>query len=376
MKMLSENVQIVVGKLADVQMIKEEKTEHPIADWDHRAKWSFLRLQEGRSVDKAIHDFIADAEKAAGHKLKRWERFEVFDRFFQQCVDQIMPWNRREIQFILDDRDNVRAVASLQHLLIPPAEVYGMAQRIIDKSYPHVKGFDVNGLHGSQYLVKEVAGIKLGLQVYGGDITTRQAITVSSMLRVEQCFNPLSFLGVHWFKGFTGNSRGTGKGYERILRIKVKEELEPRLKEGIALALQKQDDLEKRIQTAQKVHVKKSEAEIIMAAMGLSYSLGAGTVKQVLARLRKEAKTQYGMSMASSWIAAHGAFKATPTGQERKVEQKLSTISAAALLLDDIKTAHENSLDWLRAHVREGEIKSLDVLLKKIGVTKKERKKK
>lgn len=367
--MNEEEAQIVVGKLQDPQMISTVRgAQHPIADWDHRAKWSFMRLQFGRSIDKEIHNAVEEAEAAAGHRLKFAERIMAFDKYFDSRVDEMTADKARKVQFILDQGDAVMAVASLKHLLIPPSEVYEMAGRIVQTHYPDLNELSVEGLQGDSYIVKEVGGLKLGVQIFGGDIITRQAITVSSMLRVELCFNPLSWLGVSWFKGLTGDS--TGKGYERLLRIKVREELEPRLREAIEQSTHQQEGLEKQIKKAKKTGVTRSEAEIVMAAFGMSYSLGAGTIEQILDRLETEAKTQYGMSMASSWVAAHGDFRATPEGRDRKVEQKLSTISGAAMLLDDMKEAKERSEEWLQGHIKQGEVKTIDELLHRIGADK------
>jgi hypothetical protein len=363
--------QIVIGQLIEPTWIKpKDKPSIDIDEWDMRAMWSFLRLQFGRSIDRQIRDYVMQQQVKAKRKFSKPERSEAVKDFFNRQVAEIQK--PREIQFIMSG-STVMAVASLQHLLIPPAKVYSMAAQIVQKKYPSFTVAQVSELAGATYEVKEEAGFKTGLQVFGGDIFTRQAITVTSWLRVEQCFNPLSWLGMGFF-GYLGFS-GRGNGdFERVLRIKVISDLKPRLKAGIEAALQKQNTIDDRIKQAQKVKVKRSEAEIIMAAMGLSYDLGVPTVEQILERLEKEKKTQWGMSMASSWVAAHGKFKETPEGQNRKVEQKLSTISGAAVLLGDIKEAEERSLEWLQAHVKQGEIKRLDDLMQELGINKKVKK--
>lgn len=363
--------QIVIGKLLAPYSLKtsEDKTTVEIADWDMRAIWSFMRLNFGRSIDKDIRNFVIEKQVKAGKIFRRAERAEAVQEFFERQVPLIQ--NPREIQFIMSDNE-VMAVASLNHLLIPPTKVYSMAAQIVQKKYPSFSMAQISELAGTTYEVKEEAGFKTGLQVFGGDIFTRQAITVTSWLRVELCFNPLSWLGMGFF-GYLGFS-GRGNGdFERLLRIKVISDLKPRLAAGIEAALQKQNTLDDRIKQAQKVKVKRSEAEIIMAAMGLSYDLGVPTVEQILERLEQEKKTQWGMSMASSWVAAHGKFKGTPAGLNRKVEQKLSTISGAAILLGDIKEAKERSLEWLQAHVKQGEIKRLDDLMQELGISKKKK---
>jgi hypothetical protein len=365
MRKMSE--QVVIGRMLDSKRIKTKQTTIQIADWQKRAMWSYLRLQYGRSIDKEIRErrdawilekYGVETKQANRSILKR-----AMEKVFGDILSE-KPVKPRTIQFIMDE-DVVIAVASLQHLLVPPVEVYDMAAKIMESKYG-LQPLEVSELKGLIYQQKEVAGFKLGMQVYGGDITTRQAISLSSFLRVELCLNPLSWLGIGGFGGFLGR----GRDYERVLRIKVKAELEPRLQSGIDLMLKKTKDLEDRVEASQRVKVKRSDAEIIMAAFGLSYSLGAKSLEQILERLDHEAKTQWGMSMAASWVSAHGKFKETPEKQERAVEQKLSTIAGAALLIDDIKDVKEKSLEWLRTHVQEGEIKSIDELISRLGIGK------
>lgn len=363
--------QIVIGKMLDSKRVQTTKGKHDLGDWDHRAMWSCLRLQFGKqTADKDIHDYFDQIQAQRKKKLTKNERMELMKEYFEQQTQQIQK--PRRIQFILDQGDNVMAVASLKHLLIPPQEVYDLAGEIIKTEYPKLKDIAVAGLQGEQLLIKSVAGIKLGLQVFGGDITTRQAIAVSSWMRVEQCLNVLSWLGIGGLGSILGGGRA--RDYERVLRIKVKAELEPRLREGIKAALVKEKALEQRLQLTKTVPVKRTDADIIMAALGFSYMVGGRTVQQILDRLDKEPKTQYGMSMASSWVAAHGKLMATPEMKDRKIEQKLSTISAAAILLDDIKEAKERSIEWLQGHIQKGQVKTIDDIIKELQLKEKRKK--
>lgn len=359
-----------ISKAGLVQKTSADKTTIDLSGWDHRARWSYLRLQFGRVVDAEISAHMdAELEKLIEKKIKITRELSnaIFDEYFDRKAETIT--DPREVQWILE-KDYVMAVASLQHLLLPPDQVYGMAEQIIKKKYPRLLNFAVDGLQGATYEVKSVAGYRLGLQVFGGDITTRNAITVTSWLRVEMCFNPLSWLGSGAFRAFTGSR---GSGHEKLLRIKVLTDLRPRLEAGIEGILNKQHELENRVAATKKIKVKRSSAEIIMAALGLSYQLGGKTVEQILDQLKQEPKTQWGMSMASSYVAAHGKFKETPEGMDRKVEQKLSTLSGAALMLDDIKDAKEKSLEWLQTHIQEGQVKTVDELIKRLGIKKVEK---
>jgi len=353
--------QVVIGKLKNPFAIKVSASKTAIPEnWDHRAMWSYLRLQYGRSVDQKIKDHFDMIETMKGNgKLSKAERKKEMKLLFTDLVDQ--QKKPRMMQFIFDG-DRVMAVASLKHLLIPPAEVYTMAKRILAANFQSLSHIRINELSGLTYKVKEAAGMKLGLQLYGGTITTRQAISLSSWLRVEMCLNPLSWLG----SGFFANLGVGGLGFERILRIKVRSDLEPRLRTAIEQALANVEVIERRVSRVEKIRLKRKEAKILMSALGISYSLGAKTIKQVLNRFRKEPKNQWGLSMAASWVAAHGNFKKTPEKQDRTVEQKLSTIAGATLLIDDMKKAKEKSLVWLKAHIKEGKVRSIDELLEDV----------
>ena len=349
--------QVVIGKLKDPYTISAAMSAKTAQEWDHRAMWSWARLQYGRSIDQRIKDHFEMIETMKDARLSKKERKKEMELLFADLVaEQKTP---RKLQFIFDETNKVMAVASLKHLLVPPSEVYQMAKRILGKNYGQPKLLGIRQLNGLAYEVKQEAGFKLGLQVFGGTITTRQAITLTSWLRVEMCLNPLSWLGIGGF----GSLGIGGSGFEKILRIKVKRDLEPRLRAGIEQALGNMGAIEGRVSRAEKVKLNQKEARIIASALGLSYSLGAKTISQILERYENEPKSLWGLSMASSWVAAHGKFKKTPRKQDRQVEQKLSTIAGAAILIDDIKAAKEKSLEWIKSHVKGGKVKSIDELI-------------
>jgi hypothetical protein len=363
--------EIVVGRMLDPMRIRtQEQTTVEVTDWAKRAMWSYLRLEYGRSIDKEIRsrrdDWLMENYGLEAKQADRGILKLAMENVFAQIFAEHPLKKPRNIQFILDG-DFVHAVASRKHLLVSPEKVYIMAAEIIRRHYPQLQPFQMKGMAGQTYLLKEVAGFKVGLQLYGGDIYTREAISLSSWLRVEMCFNPLSWLGMGFFHNFVA---GRETDFERMLRIKVITDLKPRLQQAIELGLKRTDDIERRVKAVQKVAVKRADAEIILSALGLSYDLGAKAIDQILEQLEKEPKTQWGMSMASSYVAAHGKFKETPEGLDRKVEQKLSTISGAALLLDDLKDAKERSIEWLQSHVKEGQVKTVDELISRLGIGK------
>lgn len=341
--------EVVLGNLqGSPRRIKtKEQGFKQIGEWDFRAMWSWARLQHGRSVDGRIREHMDMIATMKGKPLTRTERLTQMKLLFGDLVKEVPAEEARKLQFIFED-NRVIAVASLKHLLIPPQEVYQMAKKILSRNFGQPKLLTIAQLDGQTYAVKHDAGFQIGLQIYGGCITTRRAITLTSWCRVQKCLNTLSWLGSGGFDRFgIGSSSGD---YERLLRIKVKSDLEPRLRAAIKQSLSNTGSLEKKVEAAKKTPVTLQEARFLVSAFGLSYGLGARLINQIFKRLLKEPETLWGMSMAVSWVAAHGKLRKTPKNVTREVEQRLSTIAGAAILIDDKPLVLEKSIAWLHTH--------------------------
>ena len=311
---------VVVGKLAEPHLIETEQGDKvKIKDWAGRAAWSYLRLVYGRKVDETI--------KAAGPQREDCE-YELLRTAKQE----------RALQFIMSSSD-VLAVATMKHLLIEPRKVYETVAQILGPT----AALTPSHLHGETFLTgQNFAGIKVGYQVDGGDLTTRFAVRVGVFARVEMCFNPLSWLGVSGLGRF-----GVPADYERVLRIKKLNELFPRLQAAITNAKGKLGDLEQRVDHTKAVSLSARKATVINGVFCMAYGLGEKVIKGVMERYEQEPKTQYGLAMAQSWAAQHGEHRATPEGKTDRVPQSLSTISGATLLIDP-KTATPKIRAWLK----------------------------
>jgi len=330
--MMKEPISVVVGKLADPLEIETEPRKRVlIKDWDSRAIWSYLRLVHGRTIDDKIKESL---EKEKQRLEKEGEDKEQAIR--EVFIELHKPNEDRPLQFIMSS-NNVVAVASMKHLLIPPAKVYETATQILGSSLSSSQG-----LYGQVLLEDGFAGIKTGYQIDAGDLTTRTAIRVGVFARVEMCFNPLSWLGVSGLSRFAVPS-----DYERILRIKKLNELYPRLQAAMTNAKGKLGDLEKRVEHTKGVSLSSKKATLLNGSMCMAYGLGEKTIKEVMDRYKEEPKTQYGLAMAQSWAAEHGEHRKTPEGRINRVPQSLSTISGATLLIDDIKTTEAKIRLWL-----------------------------
>jgi len=313
--------QIIIGKLRDpTEVMRKDGSTVILPEWHKRAMWSYLRLVHGRTIDDKIK-----AELEHGKDMT-----EVF-------IDNYDGGQQRNVQFIVEGNE-VKAVASTKHLLISPTLVYATTVKLLGQSIQ-----EQQGLRGGFVVFKEIGGLKLGAQIDGGSILTRIAIRVASFLRVELCFNPLSWLGVSGLGRF-----GLPTDYERVLRVQKITELEPRLKSALNNSVKKVGDIEQRVEHAKDVSVSSKTALTLAGAMGMAYGLGGKTINQVMEQFKDEDKTQWGLSMAESWVAKWGKHKKTPEGKTDKVPQSLSTISGATLLLDDIKTSEQKCRQWLR----------------------------
>lgn len=354
--------QVVIGTLKQPYTVKAADSSSPVInEWDQRARWSYLRLQLGKKkADAVIKNHFDAVETMKQETLTKEEREKEMEHLFNLLVSK--QGKPRKLQFIMDGY-KVIAVASLKHLLIPPREVYDIVEEIVRENFPKNKSMSVAQLSGLTYKVKHVAGITFGVQVFGGNITTRKAISLSSWMRVQGCLNPLSWLGLGSFKSF-GVSNGR---FERVLRIKVKEDLKPRLKAAIENNMNQINTLDERISEAKKVYLKKDEAAIIASAFGLSWSVGEKVILQVLKRYAQEAQSQWGLSMALSYVAAHGKFRKVPKGVRSDVAQNLSTMAGASMLMKDKNYTKQQCIDWLQNHIKDGQLEPVQKILRKLS---------
>lgn len=311
---------VVVGQLVNPHEIKTESGEAiKLGEWGGRALWSYLRLVYGRSIDQAIKNVHKDDRE---------------DYFYNRLLK---AQQKRPLQFILSAND-VHAVASTKHLLIQPEQVYKTAQDILGAQLQTEEYMD-----GRTFYSGQIAGIKIGYQIDGGDLTTRFAVRVGVFARVEMCFNPLSWLGV------SGLGRFAIPGdYERVLRVKKLNELFPRLEAAITNAKDKLGDLENRVNQARETPLTPKTALLLNGAMCSAYGLGEKAIKRVMDQYKKEDPTQWGLAMAQSWEAQHGEQRKTPKGWSNHVPQSLSTISGATLLIESPTIAYTKAKVWLR----------------------------
>jgi len=336
-------VSVCIGTLRNSGMIRSETGEVIPMEFEGRAAWSWLRLQHGRSID-------AEIKAALGEKKKEGERLAELMNF----LDRSIPTSQRQTQFIYETTEKgtiVKAVASLDHLLIPPEEVERVAHEILaDRQIRYNVDATLEGLVSVD--PQEVAGLYVGFHLHPGDILTRTAISVSSYLYTIICTNPITWAGIGGFGRFGVDNKA--QEFERVLRIQKKSELRPRLEKAIDETTKMMDRLKGMVDFAKTNNVDPKEARIILGAFTKAYGLGDKVLTELLGRLRLEDKTTFGMAQAASYEARHGeAFRETPEGQKPKARSSVATIGAAALTIQDPKDVAEKCRKWLLGRLEE-----------------------
>jgi len=336
---------VVVGTLERPDIIRTKSGEKiPVDVFDMRAAWSWLRLQAGRKIDDEIKAAIRKEGEKRGYQLDRLQRRKILMDF----VVSHISGEQRETQFIiLDDKGirEIKAVASLHHLLIPPEEVQAAAEKILSSAKLSI--LQEPALQGLVSVQKgEYAGLKVGLHLDPGDILTRRAISVSSYVQTILCTNPLTWAGIGGFNRFGLK----GGRYERILRIQKRSELEPRLLKAVDAGVKNIEKLKSMVEYARENRVPEHDARVILTAFSKAYGIGDKVIVELLQRLKEEDKTTYGMSQAASWEARHGqAFKENV----HHARQSMATVGAASLLIDEPAVTYEKAKKWLGEHFRD-----------------------
>jgi hypothetical protein len=339
--------QVVLGKLQQTNTLDVEGESSPqfLSLWDARAKWAYIRFKL--------------KERQADGEIMR----DGLDVVFTRVLADAGSSTERTLQYILDESLNVKAVATPRHLLTLPSEIYAIANKLVIEMFGAVTVGSYPDVWGMSFTTHEIGNFRLGLQVYSGNIITRNAIHIASMMRVLSCFNPISWLRISEAARFTGLHRTV---FERVLRIQTKSEIEPRMREAFKLAKARGTQIEQALMHSKTVSISEREARIVLSALGLSFSLGAATVNQVHDRFLLEDKTMYGVSMAASYVANHGTLRVVRGTAAAR--QSLSTIAGAAILMENVQDVVDKSVEWLKQRIVHGELKTVEAVLQGVAL--------
>lgn len=321
-----------------------EKGKTRIEDMDYRAMWSYLRLHMG----KGHADWVIKSEKEEiMEKHPKISNVEMKDRtgkFLRKLIRERST--DRELQFIIapsGDLNIIKAVASTNHLLIPPSQVIESAQRVL----PINPTYDPD--YGSLMAELEDLGtFRINFGLDPGNILTRRAIRVGFGLKVTICTNPLSWIDAgENEKFFTKNIwERYGDTRSRILRVDRPTSLDDRILEAYEASLDGKDIVKQDVQRAKETKISDYEAKILGSSFPISFGAGKKTVKAILERYNSEKAngTLWGLAMAISYVAKHGDRRANA----KSFTKNLAGAGAGYLWIEDKKAVVNQAEKWLK----------------------------
>ena len=323
--------QVVVGTIVEDGVIRSEEENVAFGGVDYRAQWDAIRLQLGRThADEVIRAHVEAVMAESPEMPSREANMKAISELWK-----VHQFKDRKLQYIMVD-GQVKAIASTDHLLIPPEEVLEIAKLVMPEGRSWA-GFE-NGL--IQELKETLPGIRTGFQLDPGNIMTRRAIRMGFSVSVILCTNPLSFIGVGHLNRF---KVGGWSGNDKILRVKAKAELADRIREALVEGKGGAGNFLETVEQSKKVHVTEDQAKTLLTAFPLAYSAGASTIKQVVARFQKEERTLWGMAQAASYVAMHGDFKKGA----KNLDAGLATAGAAYIGITDVPETTGIAKKWL-----------------------------
>ena len=324
--------QVVVGTIIEDGVIRsEEGVNVAFSGVDYRPRWDAIRLHLGRThADSVIRSHVEAIMEEEPELVKRDANTKAIDELWTAH-----KFRGRKLQYIMVE-ERVKAIASLDHLLIPPEEVLSIAKSVMPEGRTWA-GFE-NGL--IQELKETLPGIRTGFMLDPGNIMTRAAIRMGFSVSILLCTNPLSFIGVGHLNRFGVSG---WKGNDKILRVKAKAELADRIKEALVEGKGSAGNFLEAVEQSKKVHVTEDQAKTLLTAFPLAYSAGASTIKQVVARFQKEERTLWGMAQAASYVAMHGDFKKGA----KNLDAGLATAGAAYIGITDVPETTGIAKKWL-----------------------------
>jgi len=331
---------VVTGTLdPTTSSIKTDTGAVAYGDFYYRAMWSWLRLHMGRSLADVRIQSEKDELKRRGFKGTR-----LRDELGEIMRELMREYNTdREVQYIFKG-NRVYAVASTNHLLIPPSHVLEVAERVIPE--PTHWSPDQGALVSE---IERLAGLRLDFGLDPGNILTRRAIRVGFAVTVTACTNPLSWLyGGENEKFFDSSPWERYKNnMSRVLRVDRPESLDDRILEAYNRSVEGKDVVSNDVDRAKSTELGAEEAKILGTAFPVSYGAGQGVVRQIMDRYsaEKASGTLWGLAMAVSYVAKHGERSKRAT---HSFTRNLGGASAGYLWIEDKKAVVDRASTWLK----------------------------
>ncbi len=316
-----------------------------------KALWSWGRLQEGRKrFDTRVIDNYngllqgegltpETAPKSDQIRLRRQASSVSFAEVYGDLKKQ------RGFQAIItssrDGTPQLFSVASFKHIMLDPERVKEIGAKVFsslgineyDRHSGVVKADQLLGVYG------EHNGMNLGLSFSAGNIYTQYAISISQMIELQVCTNPLV-----WLRGMLSSYiKGSRIQWRtRILRlttIKDEKVLERRLIQTVKDVQSGEKGLVSVIRASRKKRITSKMGETILKAFCGSYGIGETVQGEIMNEYNESSsKSLYDLAQATS----HIAWSSTRFREDAKrARSTLTGIAAVLTTIQDPKGTYE-----------------------------------
>lgn len=327
-----------------------------------KALWSWGRLQDGRKrFDKRVIDNYngllqgegltqETAPKSDQIRLRRQASSVSFAEVYGALDEQ------RGFQAIIKASRNgtpqLFSVASFKHIMLDPKRVMEIGDKVFsslgiseyDRHSGVVQADQLLGVYG------EHNGLNLGISFSAGNIYTQYAISISQMIELQVCTNPLV-----WLRGMLSSYiKGSRIQWRtRILRlttIKDEKVLERRLIQTVKDVQSGEKGLLTVIRASKTKLITSKMGETILKAFCGSYGIGEGIQGQVMNEYNESSsKSLYDLAQATS----HIAWSSTGFRQDAKrARSTLTGIAAVLTTIQDPKGTYELCKQRLEAKAK------------------------
>lgn len=328
---MEEDVKVLKGVFTRPRMVGKKGVVVSLGKYkfalNRKSIWSILRHNFTHAIDEEIK-----SQTKSGVSLA-----DFFVTAFR--LHRAKP---KEMQFFVDLKDEkCLACATLKHPILEPDKVYEVFDKALKKH--KLKLEEKSGLKGKVLILQKSKVASFGLRIDAGNIYTDRAIRISSYVEILQCLNPISFAGLS-----RGQLTTTMQPVKvRILRYEGLTKIPERINEAVITMKPELVKIEKLLIQTQKRQLTQKQAKAIIVAFGTAYGIGAKALKKTFERFRDEEKqTQYGLSMALSWVVEHEDDVFRKDTSEAKTN--LATIAGATLLITKINQTAKFCEDFIK----------------------------
>jgi hypothetical protein len=319
-----------------------------------KALWSWGRLQEGRKrFDERVignYNSLLKGEGLTPETATRKDQIRLKRRASSVSFTEVYGdlKKQRGFQAIIKDSRNgtpqLFSVASFKHIMLDPDRVKEIGAKVfsslgINEYERHSGVVRADQLLG---LYDKTNGVNLGLSFSAGNIYTQFAISISQMIELQICTNPLV-----WIRGMLSTyiAKSAGEMHSklewrtRILRlttIRDEKVLERRLTQTVKDVKSGEKGLMSVLKASKKKRLTSKMAETILKAFCGSYGIGETVQGEIMSEYKESNSTSvYDLAQATSHIAW------SSTGFRQDAKRARSTLTGIAAVLTTLKDPKE-----------------------------------